>query len=324
VLRASLFATILLAGALLAAPDTGFLGPRGTFSETAAETYCATVAGCARTVAFPTITGVVAAVREGRVERAVIPVASTVAGFPPESAGLLLAALDPGFRVLEEVVVPVELHLLVKPGTRRERIHRIASHPNALKEAGNALRRLFPNVPLEPTASTAAAAEAVAQGDGTLAAVGSLAAGKLYGLTILERAIQENHDNATSFWAIQRADTWAPDPAANRLVVSLEAETGSAAFSALMAAMHEPHFSVVFVNSTPLPGKLYGFRYIVLLAAPSPVPRERVDTVLASCRECGGRVLLLGAFRHSETRAPVMWSLGGYAPPIFVPSAPSL
>jgi prephenate dehydratase len=302
VLKTKLPATVLLASVLLSASEMGFLGPRGTFSETAAETYCASVADCERTVPLETITAVAAAVREGKVARAMIPVASTVAGFPPESAALLLAGLDPGFRIVEEVVVPVELHLLVKPSTHRETIRRIASHPNALKEAGDTLRRLFPNVPLETTASTAAAAEATAHGDGTLAAVAGLAAGKLYGLTVLERSIQENRDNATSFWAIERPADWTPEPAANRIVMLLEAEAGSAAFSTVIAALKEAQFSNVFVNSTPLPGKLYGFRYLVSLAAPRPVRRERIDAALASCRDRGGRSLLIGAFRHSEIR----------------------
>lgn len=274
--------------------DLGYLGPRGTFSDQAAETYRQQTPGLDKAVPFANMTAIVDALAAGRIASGIIPVASTVAGFPAESARLLLNERAPGFRVVGEVVIPVELHLLVKPGTPRSRIRRIVSHPSALKESGAFLKSHYVAIPQEETASSAAAAERVAQSDGSLAAVGSAAAARLYGLEILERAIQENPQNATSFWVIVRTQD-APAPiSADRLVIRMEAPAGSAALSRTIAKLHDAGFVVVFINSTPLPGRLYGYRYLISLAAAKPVAEQRVTSALDSS------VLRLGWFRAAR------------------------
>jgi prephenate dehydratase len=271
---------ILFLAASAYCADLGFLGPRGTFSDQAAETYRQHTPGLDKIVPFETMTAIVDALAAGRIASGIIPVASTVAGFPAESARILLSEGQPGFRVVGEVVIPVELHLLVKAGTARNRVARIVSHPSALKEAGAFLRAHYAEIPQEETESTAAAAERVAKGDGSLAAVASPAAARLYGLEILERAIQENPQNATSFWAITRAPDAPAPSSADRLVIRIEAQTGSSELSETIARLHEAGFAVVFINSTPLPGKLYGFRYLISLAAARPVAAPRIASAL--------------------------------------------
>jgi prephenate dehydratase len=268
---------LLLATAAYCA-DLGFLGPRGTFSDQAAETYRQKMNGLDKTVPFENMTAIVDALAAGRIARGIIPVASTVAGFPAESARILLSERQPGFRVVGEVVIPVELHLLVKPGTQRKGVARIVSHPSALKEAGAFLKTHYAAIPQEETQSTAAAAERVAKGDGTLAAVASPAAARLYGLEILDRDIQENPDNATSFWAIARVEDAPALSAADRLVLRVETASGSPALSRMIARLHEAGFAVVFINSAPLAGKLYGFRYVISLAAAKPVAEPALES----------------------------------------------
>jgi prephenate dehydratase len=292
--RASALALSMVLVSVPVGADLGFLGPRGTFSDEAAELYRRAVPDVGATVPFETMTAVVDALRAGRISRGMIPVASTVAGFPEESQRLLLSEPDPGFRVVAEVVVPVELHLLVKPGASRAGIRRILSHPNALGEAGRFLATSYPGATREETSSTAAAAERVRDGDGSLAAVASSAAARLYELEILERFIQEDSLNATSFWAIARTED-APEPReASRLALLLEAPSGSDALSATVASLHDAGLDVVFVSSAPLPGEIYGFRYLLSLSAEKPVASDRISTAIGSDAAAGGRVLPLG------------------------------
>jgi len=156
---------------LLAAQDLAFLGPRGTYSEEAADIYRSRATDIRSTTPMASITDVVAAVASGRAQRGIIPVESTRAGMPQETSALLFRGLDPGFRVVAEITIPIDLQLLVKPGSTADGVREILSHPNALKEAGEYLRSHFRDVPLREMASTAAAAEVVAKGDGTTAAI---------------------------------------------------------------------------------------------------------------------------------------------------------
>jgi prephenate dehydratase len=285
-------------GALpVAAPaELGYLGPRGTFSEQAAKTYCKAMPDVGVTVPFETMTAVVEALRARKIGRGILPVVSTVAGFPQESSRLLLAAPDPGFRVVAELIVPVDLNLVVQPGTPRERIREILSHPNALGESRAFLDAHYGGIPRTETASTASASERVRQSDGSLAAVSSAAAARLYGLEILDASIQEDPRNATSFWVIARADD---EPIVNpvkRVVLLVDAPCGSPALSAAVASLYRTGLEVEFVESTPLAGGSHGFRYLLALSSAKPVPRDRIDRAIHAASAVGGRALRLGSF----------------------------
>jgi prephenate dehydratase len=136
----------------------------------------------------------------------------------------------------------------------------------------------------------------VAAGDGSLAAVVSRAAARLNGLEILEPSIQQNAGNATAFWAIARpADAPAPS-AAGRLVIRLDVAAGSPAFSILVSRLHEAGFMVRFVNSVPLAGDIFGYRYLLYLASPRPVRADQIARALAPAAPADARILELGAF----------------------------
>ena len=288
--------TAFVAGLVAATPsELGYLGPPGTFSEQAAEIYRQATPALTTTVPFDTMTAIAEALHERRIARGIIPVAST-AGFPAESSRLLLSDADPGFRIVGEIVVPVELHLLVRPGTSSRQIRRIVSHPSALAEADAFLQTHYPSITREEAASTAAAAEFTAKGDGTTAAVASAAAARLYGLEILDRAVQENRQNATSFWVLARSEDTPVPPAADRLVMVIEAPPRSAALSLISAGLHATGFDIVFVNSRPLPGELYGFRYLVSLAANTTVSSARIESAITANTPKGARALRLGLF----------------------------
>jgi hypothetical protein len=48
--------------------------------------------------------------------------------------------------------------------------------------------------------------------------------------------------------------------------------------SATIARLHEAGFAVVFINSAPLAGKLYGFRYLISLAATKPIAAPTLES----------------------------------------------
>lgn len=282
------------------ADDLAYLGPPGTYSEQAADLYRGRVTGFDKTVALDTITKVVQAVVSGTSPRGVIPVVATSSGFAAESSRAMLAALDPGFRVVGEVNIPIDNDLMTKIGASLSGIKTVLSHPNALGEAASWLHAHVPDAKLQETKSTAAAAELVSKGDETMAAVAGPAAAKLYGLTLLAERIQDNKDNRTSFWAIVKAGPDFPETKPDRIVVNLDAPSGSRSFSDVVSALRRIGFSVTHVNSAPLPGKLFGYRYTIALASGKPVPMARVqETTTIAARE--GHAIVLGAWRGMKS-----------------------
>jgi prephenate dehydratase len=294
------WATLLWADTAHAA-DLAYLGPRGTYSEQAAEAYRIHAPGYDATVPMESIAKLVEAVRSGDKAAALIPAVATTSGFPAETTRALLASLDPGVRIVGEVHIPVDIDLLVKTGTKLGDVKTVLSHPSALGEATTWLHRNLPDAKWQETRSTAAAAAQVAAGTGGNAAVAGPAAAELYGLDALAERIQDNKDNATSFFAIAKTIEKLDQQHADRIAVTLDSPPASKTFSLVVAALSKVGFTVVTVNSVPLPGPLFGYRYMLMLASDQPTLLLRAtDAIARDSRVGGGKALLIGAWRQGS------------------------
>ena len=94
------------------------------------------------------------------------------------------------FQSFREMIQPISHNLLVKEGTKH--INVILSHAQALAQCRHFLNQRYPGAEMVPVESTAAAAYQVASGAKNHAAVGSLRAAEIYGLTALAEDIQDN------------------------------------------------------------------------------------------------------------------------------------
>ncbi len=179
----------------------GVIGPRGTYAEAAALSH---FNGDVEIVTFPMISDVVGAVSRREVDAGVIPVESMREG----SVGEALDALTWGeVRVKEEIVVPISHALLGVKGTKIGRITQVLSHPQALAQCKNFLRKNLPKAELIDMTSTAKAAEQVGKlKQPHMAAVGSRSLAKIYGLEVLRDDIQMGEKNITRFMLIAKED----------------------------------------------------------------------------------------------------------------------
>ncbi|HEU4383101.1 MAG TPA: prephenate dehydratase, partial [Anaeromyxobacteraceae bacterium] len=120
-------------------------------------------------------------------------------------AVLDLLVYQPGLLIRRELLLPVEEHLLARPGTQLEEVRRILSHPQALGQCAAFLHRTLPGVPLVPTHSTADGARQASEEAGA-AAIGARAAAERYGLALLAESIQDPGENFTRFVVLMRED----------------------------------------------------------------------------------------------------------------------
>ncbi|MUG96718.1 prephenate dehydratase [Scytonema sp. UIC 10036] len=284
---------------LAVAEKFGYLGPKGTYSEQATKVYQSTMPGFEQAVPYSTIAAITTAIKSGEVPRGLIPVENSDSGFVAETYRLIFQELDPGWRVIDEVTIPITSSLLVKPGTQAGDIKKIISHPNALRGVATYLQQHFPNIPLVEANSTAAAAKEVSNGDGTAAAVAAPGAAKVYGLETLANNIQDN-DYKTNFWIIVKTTqaTFTTNP--NHLIIALLAPSGSRIFSRIVAELRDTGFHVVNVNSTPLDGNIHSYCYLIRVKSDSNIPNalKQVNAVLKAAQREGGQALLIGAYRR--------------------------
>jgi len=179
-----------------------YLGPPGTFSEEAVA-RCE-IARDAEAVPFRTFADAYDAMFAGDVDLALLPVENSIEG----SVGAVLDLLvhKPGPLIRRELQLAVRQHLLARPGTRLEDVRRVLSHPQPLGQCARFLRARLPGASLEPTHSTADAAQKVAAGEAGAAAIGARAAAARFGLDVLAEDIQDADENVTRFVLLARTD----------------------------------------------------------------------------------------------------------------------
>lgn len=182
-----------------------YQGVPGAYSEIAATKACPdmTPMPCEQfEVAFQ-------ALDQWMADRAVLPIENSLGGSIHAVYDLLLRYK---MHIVGEVAVPIDHCLMALPGVKKEDIRRVMSHPQALAQTDNYIRRMHGCIK-EAVDDTAGAARMIMEGGWRdTAAVASRRAAELYGLDILDESIQDMEDNVTRFVVLSR------DPAVNTAV----------------------------------------------------------------------------------------------------------
>jgi prephenate dehydratase len=180
----------------------GYLGPEGTFTQAAA--LSAPGAPGFELVARDTIHDTVLAVRDGSVERAVVPIENSLEG----SVNITLDALvfdAERVRIVGETVLGVEQCLIAQEALPLEEIEVVISHPQATAQCRDYIRAKLPEARVMSASSTAEAVRLVTERiRHRWAAIGTRLAAELYGCVVLEPGIEDVPGNQTRFvWLAQ-------------------------------------------------------------------------------------------------------------------------
>ena len=179
----------------------GYLGPRGTFSQEAAKQYILDKEGFDLRE-FNTIPDLMSIVQKGEIYGAVVPIENSIEGAVNETMDMLSSEEE--LKIVGEVVVRIKENLLVKKGTKIKDIKTIISHPQPIGQCRKYIQQTFPEADISFVYSTASAAEAVANGNGDMAAIGSIAASEVYDLEIFATDIQDSRSNLTRFVVVSK------------------------------------------------------------------------------------------------------------------------
>jgi prephenate dehydratase len=181
-----------------APPRVAFLGPAGTFTEQALLSQPDLAA--AECVPMRSIAETIFEVDSGRAELGVVPIENAIEGSVNETLDTLAFEASEHLFIHREIVVPVDLNLCVKPGTKLSEVKAVVSIPHASAQCRDWLATKLPGVDVQAANSTAEAARDIARSRaaGRAAIAPSLAA-KLYGLEVVAAGIHDHPDNSTRF-----------------------------------------------------------------------------------------------------------------------------
>jgi chorismate mutase/prephenate dehydratase len=170
-----------------------YLGPEATWSHQAArEKFGASVNYAAQ----PNIAEVFNAVSRGNADYGVVPIENSTEGAVNYT---LDQFVDSELKVCAQFSLKIENNLIAK--IPRTEIRRVYSHPQVFGQCRQWLRHNLPGVDLIEAASTTHAAELAAREPHSAAIAGKMAA-EVYGLGILEKAVQDSPNNTTRFLVI--------------------------------------------------------------------------------------------------------------------------
>lgn len=276
-----------------------FQGEIGAFSEEAVE---ALFEGGAP-VPCQTFDDVFDAVTHGSVDRAVIPIENSLFGSVHANYDLLRTH---DLSIVGELQLRIRHNLMARSGVTLRDVRVVHSHPQAIGQCQAFLRDRLPDAEVVPAYDTAGAAKMVAEkGADDEAAIASERAALTYGLEILERGIESNHQNYTRFLALSkeaelpgdRSDQARPGWKTS-IVYSMKQNVPGALFKSL-AVFALRDLDLFKIESRPLVGS--PGNYIFYLDAEGALTDEPVERALDHLAEIASSLKVLGSYRRGKT-----------------------
>jgi prephenate dehydratase len=231
-----------------------FQGEPGAYSAQAARQFFGEKVA---TLPCRTFGDLFEAVHHGRASHAVLPVENSLAGTVVPAYDQLL---DHDLRVQGEVIVKVEHCLLAPAGTPLAAIKRAISHPQALAQCEQTLRRLG----IEPVThydTAGAARDLAADPQPGTAAIASQLAAETYGLEILARGIEDLPFNYTRFFILGLTPPDRRDPSKTSIIFTTRHVPG--ALYTVLRELAERQINLTKIESRPRRNRPWHYLFYV-------------------------------------------------------------
>jgi chorismate mutase/prephenate dehydratase len=196
-----------------------FLGDRGSYSYLATKKYFTRRTNRIHEIGCQSFHEIIDKVETDQADYAVLPIENTSSGSINEVFDLLQHT---HLSIVGELTHPVEHALLVSGSTELSQIKTIYAHPQVFSQCSHFLAELG-DVEVKPCDSTSSAMLHVSEADEShIAAIGSKAGGKLYGLHELRSQLANQKENHSRFIVVARNAVTVPlqIPAKTTLVMS--------------------------------------------------------------------------------------------------------
>jgi prephenate dehydratase len=264
-----------------------YLGPVGTFTEAALKKI--TQSSDTR-IPYANVTAALDAVRNGAADYALVPIENSVEGVVARTLDEL--ATGDQLVIAGEVTLPVSFALMVRPGNTE--IKRIATHPHAESQCRAYVAKNYPHAELIPTASTAAAAEAISRGEFD-AAIASGAAADHFGLEVIADDIGDNNGAITRFVLVQKPGAKTKPTGHDRtsLAVFIDIDHAGALLE-ILSVFAKYEVNLTFIQSRPTGRELGHYHFIIDVEG--HIDDQGVGQSIKDLREICDDIRFLGSY----------------------------
>ncbi len=265
-----------------------FLGPQATFTHVAAMQQ---FGFSAQLLPQKSIAVVFDEVLRGRVQYGVVPVENSNEGVVSHTLDLFME-LD--LQINAEILLEISHDLLSASGDLN-RVRKVVSHAQALGQCRKWLEENLPDVPLVDVASTALAAQMVAEDDSS-AAIASAMAASLYDLRVVRQKIEDNPNNFTRFLVIGPSSPAPTGRDKTSIMFSVRDEPG------ILYRMLEP-FSKRAINLSKIESRPYkkkAWEYIFFLDMEGHSQKDPIREAIAELKGYCTLFKVLGSYPRAR------------------------
>jgi chorismate mutase/prephenate dehydratase len=232
-----------------------FLGPEGTFTQTAVLTH---FGHSVRALSLGSIDEVFHEVEAASADFGVVPIENSTEGTVNHTLDRLL---NSPLKICGEIELRIHQSVMGKMSSLG-RIVRICSHPQSLAQCRAWLDDHLPNVERVPVSSNAEGARRARDEQGTAAIAGETAA-EVYGLKILAAEIEDRPDNTTRFFVLGRKLFAASGSDRTTLLVSIGHTDSPGALYRLLEPLNQHRISMTRIESRPSHRKKWDYVFFI-------------------------------------------------------------
>ncbi len=230
-----------------------FQGAEGAYSQAAMDKF---FGDQIKSYHVDTFRDAMSAIEEGSADFAVLPIENSTAGMVSEIYDLLVEFEN---YIVGEQIIQINHCLMATPGTKKEDIKRVYSHPQSLMQSSRYLSNCdWQQISMQ---NNAFAAQKVAKDmDKTQAAIAGEYAAKVYGLEILEQGINPA-GNSTRFIIVSNQKIFKRD--ANKISICFEVPHESGSLYHMLSHINYNNLNMSKIESRPIEDRQWEYRFFI-------------------------------------------------------------
>ena len=294
-IRATMDVSCKYQSSLMRKMRVAYCGTEGAFAHIAAKKMYPD----SEYVAFSNFQDAYAATESGDCDCSVLPLENSYAGEVGEVMDLIFSG---ALHINQVIDVAVVHNLIAKDGVSIEDIKTVVSHPQALAQCEEYIKAH--GFETRAYSNTALAAKYVAEAqEGAVAAIASDETARIFGLTVLDSHINDNHNNTTRFAAFSRAEN-IPVSMGKRedenfiLAFTVQNESGALASALNIIGAH--NFNMRTLRSRPM--KDLQWNYYFYIEAEGNVRTENGKDMLQELSALCAKLKLVGSYFADNVR----------------------
>jgi prephenate dehydratase len=228
----------------------------------------------------------------------VLAIENTIAGSILPNYNLIDAS---GFVILDEVYLNIQLHLMALKGTSIHDIKEVHSHPVALLQCKEYLRKFPPQFKVIEGKDTAS--EALRIKEQQLAGVAAIAGEQVaaaYGLTILDHNIQSMKQNATRFVLLGKKEEQVFTNS-NKATIKFKLDHSPGSLSNALQLFTTFKINLTKIQSLPIIGQPWRYAFFADLTFED---YSLFSEVIALLEKGVEELKILGVYRHNKDNKP--------------------